>query len=162
MTMANSAVKLGEGQRVFCLVFRWNLQSVWLKWPMILASKDDAITAHRIHCNRKSILFALNYEDLNDHDSIRKDIAFQTTTGCDGDPASTPTLCRFENRIILSHFGPSVTYRLNNSSHLKTSSVMSFHGNGTWKRPIHFWACRTWFQPGPLLSSSLRACLKIA
>ena len=38
------------------------------------------------------------YEDLNDHNGLRHDIAWQTAAGEDGELASAPTLCRFENR----------------------------------------------------------------
>ena len=41
---------------------------------------------------------ALGYEDLNDHDQLRKDLALQTATERDTDLASAPTLCRLENR----------------------------------------------------------------
>lgn len=41
---------------------------------------------------------ALGYDDLNDHSTIRKDIAIQTAVGRDVDLASAPTLCRLENR----------------------------------------------------------------
>jgi hypothetical protein len=37
------------------------------------------------------------YEDLNDHNELRHDIAWQTAAGEDGELASAPTLCRFEN-----------------------------------------------------------------
>jgi hypothetical protein len=40
---------------------------------------------------------ALGYEDLNDHDTLRKDTAVQTAVGKDEGLASSPTLCRFEN-----------------------------------------------------------------
>lgn len=40
---------------------------------------------------------ALGYEDLNDHKTLRKDIAFQTAVNADSELASSPTLCRFEN-----------------------------------------------------------------
>lgn len=40
---------------------------------------------------------ALGYEDLNDHNELRKDIAFQTAVNSDEELASSPTLCRFEN-----------------------------------------------------------------
>lgn len=40
---------------------------------------------------------ALGYEDLNDHDYLRKDKAFQTAVGQDEPLASSATLCRFEN-----------------------------------------------------------------
>jgi len=41
---------------------------------------------------------ALGYEDLNDHDSLRHDLAFQTFVNKDSELASSPTLCRFENK----------------------------------------------------------------
>ena len=40
----------------------------------------------------------LGYEDLNDHDSLRDDLAFQTAVESDKALASSPTLCRLENR----------------------------------------------------------------
>ena len=43
----------------------------------------------------------LGYEDLNDHDTLRKDIALQTAVVRDRDLASASTLCRFENRVDL-------------------------------------------------------------
>ena len=41
---------------------------------------------------------ALGYEDLNDHDRLRKDVALQTATERSADLASASTLCRLENR----------------------------------------------------------------
>jgi len=41
---------------------------------------------------------ALGYEDLNDHDQLRKDMALQTATEQDAALASASTLCRLENR----------------------------------------------------------------
>lgn len=41
---------------------------------------------------------ALGYEDLNDHDTLRADLALQTAVERDTELASAPTLCRFENR----------------------------------------------------------------
>lgn len=40
---------------------------------------------------------ACGYEDLNDHNSLKNDTAFQTAVGKEGALASSPTLCRFEN-----------------------------------------------------------------
>ena len=39
------------------------------------------------------------YEDLNDHDQLRGDLAWQTATGQDQVLGSSPTLCRLENRM---------------------------------------------------------------
>lgn len=41
---------------------------------------------------------ALGYEDLNDHEELRHDLALQTAAGQDRPLASAPTLCRLENR----------------------------------------------------------------
>ena len=41
---------------------------------------------------------ALGYEDLNDHDTLRLDLAIQTALGRTQELASSPTLCRWENR----------------------------------------------------------------
>lgn len=40
---------------------------------------------------------ALGYEDLNDHETLRKDLGFQTAISSDKKLASASTLCRFEN-----------------------------------------------------------------
>lgn len=41
---------------------------------------------------------ALGYEDLNDHDGLRRDVALQTAVESDEVLASASTLCRFEQR----------------------------------------------------------------
>ena len=41
---------------------------------------------------------ALGYEDLNDHEGLRRDVALQTAVERDRCLASASTLCRFENR----------------------------------------------------------------
>ena len=41
---------------------------------------------------------ALGYEDLNDHDHLRRDVALQTAVDRGTRLASSATLCRFENR----------------------------------------------------------------
>ncbi|MFQ5641583.1 MAG: IS1380 family transposase [bacterium] len=40
----------------------------------------------------------LGYEDLNDHEALRRDVALQTAVERDRSLASASTLCRFENR----------------------------------------------------------------
>jgi len=40
---------------------------------------------------------ALGWEDLNDHQALRLDVAMQTAVGVDRDVASAPTLCRLES-----------------------------------------------------------------
>jgi hypothetical protein len=39
---------------------------------------------------------ALSWEDLNDHSTLRQDVAMQTAVGVDREVASAPTLCRLE------------------------------------------------------------------
>ena len=39
---------------------------------------------------------ALGWEDLNDHQALRQDVALQTAVGVDEAIASAPTLCRLE------------------------------------------------------------------
>jgi hypothetical protein len=39
---------------------------------------------------------ALGWEDLNDHATLRQDVAMQTAVGVDREVASAPTLCRLE------------------------------------------------------------------
>ena len=41
---------------------------------------------------------AVGYEDLNDHDSLRKDLVWQSAIERSAELASSPTLCRLENR----------------------------------------------------------------
>lgn len=53
-----------------------------------------------LHMLRQRVYgLALGYEDLNDHNTLRKDPAIQTAVNQDKDLASTSTLCRFENWI---------------------------------------------------------------
>ena len=42
---------------------------------------------------------ALGYEDLNDHDRLRDDVALQVAMGQKHAGSSSPTLCRFENAM---------------------------------------------------------------
>jgi hypothetical protein len=62
-------------------------------------NRNAAYVKHSILTMVRQRVFgiALGYEDLNDHDTLRKDIAIQTSVGQDKDLASSPTLCRFEN-----------------------------------------------------------------
>lgn len=46
---------------------------------------------------------ALGYEDLNDHDQLRQDLAIQTAVDRDRTLASSSTLCRWENRADRTH-----------------------------------------------------------
>lgn len=60
----------------------------------------DLITHRQIDLLRQRIYgLALGYEDLNDHDTLRTDLVWQTAVERDDELASSPTLCRLENRM---------------------------------------------------------------
>jgi len=72
--------------------------------------RDTSKVAHSIETMIKQRIYgiALGYEDLNDHDRLRKCTAMQTATGTIDDMASSSTLCRMENNadrqfIIKAH-----------------------------------------------------------
>jgi hypothetical protein len=59
--------------------------------------KSDLITHSVADMLRQRVYgLALGWEDLNDHNSLRSDLAMQTAMGVDQDAASAPTLCRLE------------------------------------------------------------------
>ena len=59
----------------------------------------DLLTHRQIDLLRQRIYgLALGYEDLNDHDTLRKDLAWQSAVERGEELASSPTLCRLENR----------------------------------------------------------------
>ena len=60
----------------------------------------ELITHRQVDLLRQRIFgLAAGYEDLNDHDTLRRDLAFQTALGRDSELASAPTLCRLEQRV---------------------------------------------------------------
>jgi len=68
-----------------------------------LAIPDDRDQSKIIHTTEsmlKQMVFglALGYEDLNDHDSLRNDPCISAATGSLEPLASSPTLCRMQNR----------------------------------------------------------------
>jgi len=59
----------------------------------------DLITHRQIDLIRQRIYgLAAGYEDLNDHDTLRNDLVWQSAVERDSALASSPTLCRLENR----------------------------------------------------------------
>lgn len=62
--------------------------------------RDPSKVQHSIEDMLRQRVFGicLGYEDLNDHQSLRSDVAFQTSVGTDETLASSSTLCRFENK----------------------------------------------------------------
>lgn len=68
---------------------------------------DNRRSSHIVHSIQnmlKQRIYALaaGYEDLNDHDLLKKDSAFKTAVGKEINLASSPTLCRFENSMTRS------------------------------------------------------------
>jgi hypothetical protein len=60
----------------------------------------ELITHRQVDLLRQRVYgLALGYEDLNDHTSLRLDLAWQTALERDEELASSPTLCRLENRV---------------------------------------------------------------
>lgn len=65
---------------------------------------DDRAPSRIVHSNlellsQRVFALALGYEDLNDHDDLKNDVLFQNIFGKEETAASSPTLCRFENRM---------------------------------------------------------------
>lgn len=62
--------------------------------------RNPALVRHTTEQLLRQRVFGLcqGYEDLNDHDSMRDDLGMQTALERDNAAASSPTLCRFENR----------------------------------------------------------------
>jgi hypothetical protein len=59
----------------------------------------ELITHRQIDLLRQRIYgLAAGYEDLNDHDTLRKDLVWQSAIERGEELASSPTLCRLENR----------------------------------------------------------------
>lgn len=63
--------------------------------------RDQAMIKHRqLDLLRQRVYgLALGYEDLNDHDTLRGDLAWQSAIERGEELASSPTLCRLENRV---------------------------------------------------------------
>jgi hypothetical protein len=60
--------------------------------------RDQTRIDHEVESMLRQRVYAiaLGYEDLNDHTTLRHDIAFQTASKSSEDLASSPTLCRME------------------------------------------------------------------
>jgi len=65
---------------------------------LFIDERDQSKIDHTIleMLRQRVYAMALGYEDLNDHDDLRHDIALQTCVNKDKELASSPTLCRFE------------------------------------------------------------------
>ena len=64
-------------------------------------NRNQKKVTHKVATMLKQRVFGIaeGYEDLNDHDTLRKDIAFQTGVNIESELASSPTLCRFEHKV---------------------------------------------------------------
>jgi hypothetical protein len=60
--------------------------------PVLIVHRQIDLLRQRIYG------LAAGYEDLNDHDTLRNDLLWQTAVERDSELASSPTLCRLENR----------------------------------------------------------------
>ena len=67
---------------------------------LFLDNRNQNKITHKIESMLKQRIYgiALGYEDLNDHDKLRKCPSIQTIVGTLKDMASSSTLCRFENK----------------------------------------------------------------
>jgi hypothetical protein len=74
----------------------------WRALDAVLPDPRDPlyVTHRQVDLLRQRIYgLALGYEDLNDHDLLRRDLALQTALERDTELASSPTLCRLEQRV---------------------------------------------------------------
>ena len=67
--------------------------------PLLIQHSQESLLRQRIYG------LALGYEDLNDHDSLRHDLLWQTATDRTEELGSCSTLCRLENRIARAQVG---------------------------------------------------------
>jgi hypothetical protein len=68
--------------------------------PLLPDPRSPLLVRHSTEQLLRQRVFGLcqGYEDLNDHDRLRRDLALQTALERVTPAASSPTLCRFENR----------------------------------------------------------------
>lgn len=60
--------------------------------PVFITHEQVTLVRQRIYG------LAMGYEDLNDHDTLRRDLVWQSAVERDTELGSSPTLCRLENR----------------------------------------------------------------
>lgn len=83
---------LREADRRLGLVAALNRGLTDPRDPLLITHPQVDLLRQRIYG------LALGYEDLNDHDTLRADLAWQTALERRDDLASSPTLCRLESR----------------------------------------------------------------
>ena len=84
---------LREADRRLGLVAALDKVLVDSRHPVFITHRQVDLLRQRIYG------LALGYEDLNDHATLRRDLAFQTALERDTELASAPTLCRLEQRV---------------------------------------------------------------
>ena len=84
---------LREADRRLGLVAALDAVLVDPRHPVFITHRQVDLLRQRIYG------LALGYEDLNDHATLRRDLAFQTALERDTELASAPTLCRLEQRV---------------------------------------------------------------
>ena len=84
---------LREADRRLGLVAALDKVLVDPRHPVFITHRQVDLLRQRIYG------LALGYEDLNDHATLRRDLAFQTALERDTELASAPTLCRLEQRV---------------------------------------------------------------
>jgi hypothetical protein len=84
---------LREADRRLGLVSALDAVLVDPRHPVFITHRQVDLLRQRIYG------LAQGYEDLNDHATLRHDLAFQTALERDTELASAPTLCRLEQRV---------------------------------------------------------------
>jgi hypothetical protein len=84
---------LREGDRRLGLVQALDAVLPDPRAPELITHRQADLLRQRIYG------LALGYEDLNDHATLRQDLAWQTALERDTELASSPTLCRLEQRV---------------------------------------------------------------
>ena len=83
---------LREADRRLGLTAAFNAALPDPRHPVFITHAQVTLLRQRIYG------LALGYEDLNDHDTLRRDLVWQSAVERDTELASSPTLCRLENR----------------------------------------------------------------
>lgn len=93
VTSDGGILLLREADRRLGLVAALDEVLVDPRHPVFITHRQVDLLRQRIYG------LALGYEDLNDHATLRRDLAFQTALERDTELASAPTLCRLEQRV---------------------------------------------------------------
>lgn len=98
----------------------------------ITDKRHQGYVTHGVEAMLKQRIYALaaGYEDVNDHDHLRQDVAFQTAVGREVVLASSATLSRFENSMTRSDLVEMskqlVEHFIGNQSSVPTELTLDF------------------------------------